>query len=120
MIETTYDEAETGDLTHLLAWTYRPGESLGVDVIVRELADGRFQLEWGDRVANSWIENYDDPAVAFARLAVLLRAEQNLPSGASFFRHQATDDGVWTSPDGGDGPAAFVADASAFLDGQLT
>jgi hypothetical protein len=116
VIELTFDPNPDADQV-LFAWTYRPdGEPHGVDVIVKELPDGRFQLEWGDRVANSWAENYDDPAIVFARLATLLYGVRN----GGFFRHQATDDAVWTDAAGGDGPPVFVADAIEFATRQTT
>jgi hypothetical protein len=104
----------------LFAWTYRPeGDPLGIDILVYERADGTFRLEWGDRVANVWTENYADPATAFARLAVLMHSVRTAIDGESrFFRHQPTGDDVFTDA-GAAAPEAFVADARRFMDGQL-
>lgn len=107
----------------LLRWAYAPrladGLSLGVELTISELTDGRFRLVWTDVVANSWTELYDAPHAALARAAVICYGEATIDDGGAFFRHQATDDRVWTDDDGGDGPAAFVADAEAFLESQL-
>jgi hypothetical protein len=99
----------------LARFTYRPPtDPFGLDVVLDELDDGAFRLTWGDRVANVWAERYADPAVAFARLAVLLRGVAT----GGFFLHQGGD-AVATAPDGGEGPAGFVADADRFLVSQL-
>jgi hypothetical protein len=123
---TTYDERvpalpEPDDVL-ALSWT-PPGDVAGVDVWLALLPDGRWRLSWGDQVINVWTEVYDDPAVALARAAVLVRCATT----GGFFRHQAvTDpredpDGVAIFTEAGvPGPAAFITDATAFLDAQLS
>jgi hypothetical protein len=101
-----------------------PGTPFGVDLWLNEVQttergqppDRPFQVRWGDRVINVWAENYRDLPTALVRAALVLRAAET----GAFFRDQATDDGVWEDPDGGDGPTEFVAAARVFLDSQLS
>lgn len=52
--------------------------SLNVNIkLVKNLDYENYTLEWDDGVANTWTENYRDIAVAFARLALLLKCSQD-------------------------------------------
>jgi hypothetical protein len=111
----------------LLALSYHPPNTpspFGVDLWLNEVhatergdarPDRPYQVRWGDQVINVWAENYRDLSTALVRAALVLRAAET----GGFFRDRATDPGVWENPDGGDGPADFVAAARVFLDSQL-